>query len=184
MHILRFISGLSTVSAMLLLGWQVAADTVLFDPDTGLRVANYRAPVPETPPGVDAISIDHLEVEMREQFVLVDVRPLKLFEIREDGTWVIPEPIETIPGAIWLPGIGRGQIESWTVEYMRASLEQITHPDQTIVVFCRIDCWHSWNAAQRVSALGYDTRWFDGGVDAWQDAGNELEWTEPWPVPK
>lgn len=160
------------------------ADQILFDPITGFRTANYRSPILENPPGITAIDVQNLNASLRDDSVLIDVRPLKVFDIRDDGSWITPEPIQTIPGAIWLPGIGMGVMEAWAQDYLSVSLAEVARPDQTIIVFCRVDCWHSWNAVQRVAALGYSTLWFDGGVDAWQDAGNTLEPVNPWPVPE
>ncbi|MEL7278951.1 MAG: rhodanese-like domain-containing protein [Pseudomonadota bacterium] len=158
------------------------ADTTLFAEDTGFRIAKYRAPVPESPPGVAAIDVARVMQERSANAVLIDVRPVKIFEINEDGTWIVPEPVKTIPGAVWLPGIGLGEIEDWAGSYMETSLQQIVRAGETVIVFCRIDCWHSWNAVQRIAALGYEVRWFDGGVEAWEDAGGTLVASTPWPV--
>ena len=41
-----------------------------------------------------------------------------------------------------------------------------------LVIFCRSDCWMSWNAARRAVALGYSgIQWFPGGIEGWQAAG-------------
>ncbi|MEM9788300.1 MAG: rhodanese-like domain-containing protein [Pseudomonadota bacterium] len=158
------------------------ADTPLFAEDTGFRIAKYRAPIPESPPGIAAIDVSNVIENQAANVVLVDVRPVKIFEIKEDGSWIVPEPINTIPGAIWLPGIGLGEIEEWVDTYIETSLKEVASASETIIVFCRIDCWHSWNAVQRIAALGYETRWFDGGVEAWEDAGGTLAPSTPWPV--
>ena len=41
----------------------------------------------------------------------------------------------------------------------------------TVVVFCKPDCWASWNVGKRLVGAGYTgVAWFPGGVDAWQEA--------------
>lgn len=180
----RFFRLSASIICANLLANPVWADPVLFAPDTGFRVAKYRAPVPESPPGIAAIEVEDVATQNPQDTVLIDVRPVQIFEINDDGSWIIPEPIKTIPGSVWLPGIGVGEITAWAEDYMTNSLRQIAKADQTVIVFCRVDCWHSWNAVQRVAALGYTTRWFDGGVEVWEDTGRALEATTPWPVPQ
>ena len=49
---------------------------------------------------------------------------------------------------------------------------ELTRGDKTkpIVVFCRPDCWGSWNAGKRLVTRGYTSvRWFRAGIDGWQD---------------
>ena len=41
--------------------------------------------------------------------------------------------------------------------------------NRPIVVFCKPDCWASWNVGKRLIRAGYTgVAWFPGGVDAWQ----------------
>lgn len=160
------------------------AESALFHPETGLRIAHYRAPVPDPPPGIEAIGGDRVETLMQSNAVLVDVHPLRVFEIADDGTWIVPEPLQTLPGGVWLPVVGWGEIEDWAKDYLAESLKQIVDTDGPVIVYCRIDCWLSWNAAQRVAALGYETKWFPGGSDEWADFGGSLNPVLPWPVSK
>ena len=53
-------------------------------------------------------------------------------------------------------------------------------PDRPVVIFCRSDCWMSWNAARRAVEWGFDpVIWFPGGTDAWEQAGQPLVTVEP-----
>ena len=48
------------------------------------------------------------------------------------------------------------------------------------MIFCRSDCWMSWNAARRAVEWGFDpVIWFPGGTDAWEQAGQPLVTVEP-----
>jgi rhodanese-related sulfurtransferase len=41
----------------------------------------------------------------------------------------------------------------------------------------------SWNASKRVAARGFaNVYWYDGGSDAWREAGHELVLGEPVPL--
>lgn len=57
---------------------------------------------------------------------------------------------------------------------LERGLARATKGDRSapVVIFCRSDCWMSWNAARRAVALGYaGVHWFPGGIEEWQDAG-------------
>ena len=67
-----------------------------------------------------------------------------------------------------------------------AGLERLTGGDKalSLVIFCRADCWMSWNAARRAAALGYENvLWFPLGVEGWEEAGGTLVPILPEPVP-
>lgn len=63
------------------------AESVLFDPFTGYRIAQYRAPVPRPPEGIAALDTDALRALIDTGALLVDVHPLRRFHIAEDGAW-------------------------------------------------------------------------------------------------
>jgi PQQ-dependent catabolism-associated CXXCW motif protein len=53
-----------------------------------------------------------------------------------------------------------------------------------VVIYCLANCWMSWNAAKRASALGYsNVVWFPEGTDGWLAAGLPLQDAEPEPRP-
>ncbi len=154
----------------------------LFDCETGYRLERHRAPTPSDIPGA-ASRIEADAVAALESPVLIDVFATKLGRYDEfDGTWLGEPPRETLPGAVWLPEVGRGTLSPVLEGYLRENLSDLTEgdPDRPIVVFCVADCWMSWNAAQRVAALGYShVFWFREGTDGWLDAGRALEPADP-----
>ena len=96
---------------------------------------------------------------------------------------------DTIPGAFWLPGAGRGDSLSDPVQAQLArTLEALAGGDRArrMVFFCiGVRCWLSYNAALRAAALGYrEVYWYRGGINAWIDAGGDLAPARfKWPGP-
>ncbi|MEM9062964.1 MAG: rhodanese-like domain-containing protein [Pseudomonadota bacterium] len=158
----------------------------LFEPTTGLRIARQRAPTPDDVPGAPRIDVHTVREMMLAGAVLLDVGAAAQSHYDElDGTWLVREPHESIPGATWLPETGRGWLSEEMRVYLSTHLERLTQGDRyrQLVVFCIADCWMSWNATQRITALGYrNVAWFAEGVDGWRDAGWGLQPTEPVPV--
>lgn len=157
----------------------------LFDPQTGYRVAAYRAPVPDSAPGARTVTLDEVVDLAGSGAILLDVLPGRPYQIAPDGSWIIAGRHETLPGAIWLPVVGAGVLEQWQQDYLEDSLDRLTagRKDWPMVVFCKVDCWMSWNAARRIAALGYgDVLWFPGGSEAWADAGHPLSKAAPYPL--
>ncbi|MFM9981361.1 MAG: rhodanese-like domain-containing protein [Burkholderiales bacterium] len=82
---------------------------------------------------------------------------------------------ETLPGAAWLGGAGRGDDFNDPVQADLAPLLfQLAggNKSRPMVFFCASsECWLSYNAALRALAAGH-TRvlWYRGGIDAWVDA--------------
>ena len=157
----------------------------LFHPDTGLRVSRQRAPTPDDVPGarrVDALQVQELAASGA---LLLDVGPALQSRFDElDGTWLVPRDHRSLPGAVWLPEVGRGELEPVMQRYLSANLSKLTAgTDHAIVVFCMADCWMSWNGVQRIRSHGYaNVLWFAEGVDGWLDRGWDLEAIEPVPV--
>lgn len=153
------------------------------EPDT-YRDEPYRAPVPATLRGaqvIDAAQAMALHEQGRAAFL--DVLPRK---VRPEGLpvgtiWNDP-PHRTIPGAIWLWDTGYHAMAPAEEARLRAGLTgaQGTDPDRPLVIFCRADCWMSWNAARRAVEWGFDpVLWFPGGTDDWEQAGGVLAIVEP-----
>lgn len=169
-------------AALIALMPQLAGAEQVFDPATGLRIAAYRAPVPDSVPGghlVDAATVAELAADGA---LLIDAMAAPGHVIAPDGTWIIAEPHSTIPGAHWLPEIGRGQPDRQIATGLRASLEDCPKA-RPIVLFCKTDCWMSWNAVQHIAALGHrDIGWYPGGVDDWADGGRSLQPVDPLPL--
>lgn len=160
------------------------ASPPLFDADSGMRIAQYRAPVGPPPRGVAQITADEaIALHRGPGALFIDVLPAAGgHRDPKTGTWALAEPHHTIPGAHWFPESGRGvlapDIESWFLTGVaRLSDGSRTRP---IIVFCLADCWMSWNAARRLAIAGYkDVRWFAEGTDGWTEVGGATETGTP-----
>lgn len=156
-----------------------------FDPATGYRISQFRAPVDRQPIGARPVGIEDVQKLRAEGALLVDVRPLRIFEIKGDGDWLYSDELKTVPGAAWLPVVAWGTLQEWQANYLKTSLGSLTNGDfeKEVIVFCRTDCWLSWNAARRFSEIGYRrVFWFADGIDGWEAAGGELVTVTPHPV--
>lgn len=163
----------------------IAQDPALFDPQTGYRIAEYRAPVPPSAPGARTVTLTDLAALQAAGAVLIDVYPLKTFDISTDGRFIAPPPHDTIPGAVWLPIVGPGRIDARAQAYLETALDHLTAGDRAraIIVFCRTDCWMSWNASQRIAQLGYaHVHWYPEGTDGWLGSGRALARVTPHPL--
>lgn len=159
----------------------------LFDVETGYRIGRQRAPTPEDIPG-PAVLVSPSEARglLQAGAVALDVLGAQQSRFDElDGTWLVSKQRMSLPGAVWLPEVGRGRLSEVMARYLAENLEQVTGGDHTraFVVFCVADCWMSWNAAQRVAALGYSqVYWYRLGTDGWLDHGWPLSPVDPVPV--
>ena len=170
------------ITACLLVPLTGVARMPLFDA-AGYRIADYRAPVPETAPAGRIVSAREVEDLQRRGAVLLDVMGLRHYRIGDDGRWSIPEPHLSLRDAVWLPVVGWGQLEPWQQVYLEESLEVLTGGDKAkpLVVFCMLDCWLSWNTVKRLAAAGHsELYWFAGGIEEWADSGHELIPLEPY----
>lgn len=146
-----------------------------------LRVANVHAPTPRDIPGARVIRTDVLRERLRAPEA---ARPL-LFDVLGGETHA------SLPGAIWLPGAGRGESFTDTIQAQFARvLQAATQGDagRPLVFFCQgTQCWLSYNAALRAAALGYrEVYWYRGGIEAWLAANEPLaplrfSWRKPVP---
>ena len=134
-----------------------------------------RGAVPASLAGGDVVDSAALATLIAQRSpVLVDVGPLPHKpDMIASAAWM-PPPHRTIPHAVWLPGVGAGNLSPQADLWYRARLKELTHGDLTrpIVVFCHPNCWASWNAAKRAIGYGYTSvHWYARGVEGWQDAG-------------
>ena len=100
------------------------------------------------------------------------------------GTIWQEKPHPSIPRAVWLPEVGRGELAPQTEEYFRRSLAEVSQGDHdaTMVFFCKRACWMSWNAAKRAQAMGYRKVYlYSDGIEGWQEAGLPTETNVPRP---
>lgn len=144
------------------------------------RTDHYRAPVPITITGGTVLEAEAAHVLWQSGtagFIDVLPQPPKPAGLPEGTIWR-DKPRSSIPGAIWAPNVGYGEIADITAEYFRAALTLASKgdPAHPIVIFCLEDCWMSWNAAKRAIAWGYtDVYWMPDGTDGWSFFDYPLE---------
>lgn len=159
----------------------------LFDA-AGYRTARYRAPVDRPPtPAVAITAEEALHLRPGVDALFIDVLPAE-GGVRDplSGKWTLAAQHETIPGAAWHPETGRSHPDPALWQGLRAAIsaERARHPSRPVVVFCRSDCWMSWNAARRLALLGADEiHWLPEGTDGWHAAGRALEVAVPVATP-
>jgi PQQ-dependent catabolism-associated CXXCW motif protein len=153
---------------------------------TGYRLDDYRAPTPATLAGAHVLTTAQAKRYWMSGAVFVDVlaqgpRPANLPE----GTIWREKTRRDIPGSLWLPDTGYGELAAETESYFRFGLERVVQSDsgKFLVFYCLRDCWMSWNAAKRALALGYkNVAWYPEGTDGWEAAGLPLEEAKPEPA--
>jgi PQQ-dependent catabolism-associated CXXCW motif protein len=154
----------------------------------GYRLENYRAPVPATLQGVRTITTEEADELWRNRsasFVDVLPRPPRPKNLPEGMLWH-DKPRADIPGSIWLPDTGYGELAPGVADYFTRGLEKAANGDRTrlLVLYCLADCWMSWNAAKRARSLGYpNIAWYREGTDGWVAAGLPLQDVAPEPRP-
>jgi PQQ-dependent catabolism-associated CXXCW motif protein len=150
----------------------------------GYRTDAYRTPTPSTLKGARVVTTTQAEALWKEGgAVFVDVmprapRPANL----PAGTIWRDQPRSNIPGSIWLPDTGYGELAAATEDYLRRNLARATagNPAKLLVIYCLRDCWMSWNAAKRALEMGYrNIAWYPEGTDGWADAHLPLEPATP-----
>ena len=129
---------------------------------------------------------DAYKLYQQGKAVFVDVLPRPPKPDLPEGTvWQEP-PHFDIPGSVWLPDVGYGALSPVMERWYRESLSKLTGGDKTrpLVIYCRAECWMSWNAARRAVEWGYaNVVWFPGGTDEWEAAKLPLEERRPEPRP-
>jgi PQQ-dependent catabolism-associated CXXCW motif protein len=152
----------------------------------GYRLENYRAPVPATLQGAVVLdSAGALQLWSQKTAVFIDTlpRPPKPAGLPRGTIWR-DAPRADIPGSIWLPDTGYGELAEPTLRYFENGLAQATKNDKSrpLVFYCLKDCWMSWNAAKRALAVGYaNIYWYPDGTDGWAATGQILEPRQPEP---
>ena len=135
-------------------------------------------PVPRTISGGTVIGTAELQALIeRGDPVLVEVSnaPRRLESLAPGAVW-LPTPHVVIPGSLWIPGAGMGEIAADVESVFRDQLARAAagNFDRRIVVYCHERCWLSWNAAKRVIRYGYrNVYWYPEGIEGWRAAGLE-----------
>lgn len=156
--------------ALMLLTAPASADTV--PEPQGYRGPPYSAPVPATLAGAtvaDNIAAAQLHSDGVAVFVDVMPRDVKPADLPEDTIWR-EKPRMSIPGAIWLPNTGFEALSPQEDTYLKAGLAHATGGDMAkpVVIFCREECWMSWNVAKRALGYGYsEVIWYPDGPEGW-----------------
>jgi PQQ-dependent catabolism-associated CXXCW motif protein len=152
------------------------------EPDT-YRTDNYRAPVPSTLKGGRVLTTDEAETIWRGgSAAFIDVLPHPPRPNLPAGTVWREAPRHNIPGSIWLPDTGYGELADSTEDYLRRGLTRASAGDlgKLLVFYCQANCWMSWNAAKRALSYGYsNVAWYPDGTDGWEGADLPVEESRP-----
>jgi len=156
------------------------------EPDS-YRQSHYRAPTPATLKGARVLSTDEAAALWRAGgAAFIDVLPQapRPKDLPAGVVWR-DKPRFDIPGSLWLPDTGYGELAPVMLDYFRRGLgKALGGKPRPLVFYCLKDCWMSWNAAKRAVALGYaNVDWYPEGSDGWAAAGLPLERREPEPRP-
>jgi PQQ-dependent catabolism-associated CXXCW motif protein len=138
-------------------------------PQAELRRAEHHAPTPLTIPGARTVTTAELRRLLQAP---PEAQPILLDVLGGDGH-------ATLPGAVWLPGAGRGEsFEDALQARLAKALAAISGGERSraLVFLCAsASCWLSYNAALRAARLGYtDVLWYRGGIEAWGASGGAL----------
>jgi PQQ-dependent catabolism-associated CXXCW motif protein len=158
-----------------------------FDAATGFRTSRYRSPVPDNVPGGSTISAAEVAVLVKDKnAILLDVMPSDGAGLDPaTGEWHMTNPRQDIPGSVWLPDVGRGQLTPAMNGYFRDNLAKLTagNVSRPVIVYCQADCWMSWNAVKRAATYGYTALyWFPEGSDGWRDWDGTFVEAKPVPL--
>lgn len=152
--------------------------------DDGFRIADLRAPVPDQVPGGTTVDTVKAKILIDRQSALpIDVlpQPPQPAGRPADSLWLPPKRFN-IPGSVWLPNVGFGQLSDALDHYFREALQRTTAGDKSrkILIYCLADCWMSWNAAKRAADYGYTSvYWYPDGTTGWESAGLPVEQSHP-----
>ena len=166
----------------------LAADTECVEEEpSDYRMSDFRMPVPCTLDGATVVSTEALRLRIeRDSPLLIDVLPSpRRPEGLPRGTPWLPPTRRNIPGTVWLPNTGYGELPVEEERYLSSNLERLTGGDRSraVVFYCLADCWMSWNAARRAMAWGYTSViWYPHGTEGWEGTGLPL--AESSPVPR
>jgi PQQ-dependent catabolism-associated CXXCW motif protein len=174
---------LALALACLLLASPAARGGDVPEPES-YRTGEYRAPTPASLQGARVVTTaEARQLWEGKDAVFVDVmprapRPANL----PAGTVWRERPRANIPGSIWLPDTGYGELAPVTESYLRDNLARATGENRAklLVFYCLKDCWMSWNAAKRALAMGYtNVAWYPEGTDGWAGADLPLQQATP-----
>lgn len=169
-------------AAVLMMTFGAALQASKLFTEDGYRATLYRSPTPTK--HEDAVVLEPQELL---QLLNEEPRPALIDAYRNPwlhGRFTLPEKHRNLPGSLWLANCGNGTLTQVWEQYCRDGLQQATagNPAYPLVFYCRSDCWLGWNAAKRAASWGYDNLyWLRDGIEAWEQAGQELVPAQPVP---
>lgn len=156
----------------------------------GFWTGDDNAPLPATVHGGKVVHVQALSkiVLAGDNTLLLDVsnRPIKPDNTPEGQTWTTPLH-RGIPGARWIPNVGRGTVPANVDAFFRERLAALTGNDfeRPIVIYCHEKCWLGWNAAKRAISYGYhNVSWFPEGIEGWRATGLATSELQPEKTPQ
>lgn len=165
--------------------WPAQAQEAVPEPP-GYRTDSYRAPVPATLHGAKVLTTVQAEALWRAGAAsFIDVLPRPPKPNLPAGTIWREAPRPHIPGSLWLPDTGYGELADVTEDYFKRGLQRASGGDRarSLVFYCEANCWMSWNAARRALGYGYaNVAWYPDGTDGWRRA--ELPMQDATPEPR
>lgn len=169
---------LAAVLGMLVTAPALPALAAVAEPQA-YRMGDYRAPVPATLQGARVVTTEEAaELWRAGGAIFIDVLPKPLKPDLPEGTvWREPPRLD-IPGSVWLPDVGFGALSDEMAAWFRSNLAELTRGDKArpLVIYCKAECWMSWNAGKRATEWGYSAViWYPEGTDGWEAAGLPLE---------
>jgi PQQ-dependent catabolism-associated CXXCW motif protein len=170
-----------------LLAVSARAETTPPEP-AGYRTSDYRAAVPATVDGKAALTTDQAAALWRDHAaIFIDTlpQPPRPAGLPAATIWH-RKPRYDIPGSIWLPDTGYGELPAVMETWFEDNLKAATHGDRSrrLVFYCLANCWMSWNAAKHAASLGYmRVEWYAAGTDGWAGHDLPLELRDPVPRP-
>jgi PQQ-dependent catabolism-associated CXXCW motif protein len=143
---------------------------------SGYWTGPINSPVPATlSGGVVITDVHRLQALQKDKnAVVIDVSdaPRRPDNMAPGAPW-LPLPHQAIPGSLWIPEVGLGEVPPATGDFFRAQLAAATDndPARPIVIYCHQACWLSWNAAKRAISYGYlHVYWYRDGIEGWKAA--------------
>jgi PQQ-dependent catabolism-associated CXXCW motif protein len=162
---------------------RVGAPAAFADPPPepeGYRLSDYKSPVPATLKGARVVTTARVfELWTKGGAAFIDVLPQapRPAGLPPHVIWR-DKPRHDIPGSVWLPDTGYGELHPSMQAYFADGLRRASRgdPSNPLVFYCLADCWQSWNAAKRAVSLGYTAViWYPDGTTGWEEAGHPVE---------
>lgn len=152
------------------------------EPD-GLWTGPMVGDTPATLSGAKVLDVKGLEKLMAEKPLLIDSSPADRRPEKLPQTAIWNPTHRSIPGAVWFPGAGRGDLDPAKADSLMERITELSEgkTSKAIVTFCKPRCWGSWNVGKRLIEAGYTAvYWFPPGVNGWQKH-NDTSLVDPQP---